>query len=93
MDPGIWINELQTIVARDSAYVGPHGDPLAHVYGVASQLRDIASSDRQREAIAIAVAEFKRWFKEKPSATAEVKERERRDLMAAIAGLRREYDA
>ena len=93
MDAGIWINELQTIVARDSAYVGPHGDPLAHVYGVASQLRDIASTDRQREAIAIAVAEFKRWFKEKPSATAEVKEFERRDLMAAIAGLRREYDA
>ena len=93
MDAGIWINELQTIVARDLAYVGPHGDPLAHVYGVASQLRDIASTDRQREAIAIAVAEFKRWFKEKPSATAEVKEREGRELMAAIAGLRREYDA
>jgi hypothetical protein len=93
MDAGIWINELQTIVARDSAYVGPHGDPLAHVYGVASQLRDIASTDRQREAIAIAVAEFKRWFKEKPSATAEVIARERRDLMVAIAGLRREYDA
>ncbi len=93
MDANIWINELQTIVARDSAYVGPHGDPLAHVYGVASQLRDIASTDPQREAIALALTEFKRWFKGKPGATAEVRERERRDVMAAIAGLRREYDA
>lgn len=93
MDASIWINELQTIVARDSAYVGPHGDPLAHVYGVASLLRDIASTDRQRQAIAIAIGEFKRWFKEKSSATAEVRERERHDVMAAIAGLRREYGA
>jgi hypothetical protein len=93
MDASIWINELQTIVARDSAYVGPHGDPLAHVYGVAAQLRDIASTDRQREAVAIAVAEFKRWFKQRFSATAEMRERERRDVMAAIAGLRREYGA
>lgn len=93
MDASIWINELQTIVARDSAYVGPHGDPLAHVYGVASQLRDIASTGSQREAIAIAIAEFKRWFKEKPGATAEMRERERRNVMAAIAGLRREYGA
>lgn len=93
MDASIWINELQTIVARDSAYVGPHGDPLAHVYGVASQLRDIASTDPQREAIAIAIAEFKRWFKEKPGATAEMRERERRNVVAAIAGLRREYGA
>jgi hypothetical protein len=93
MDASIWINELQTIVVRDAAYVGPHADPLAHVYGVASQLRDIASTDRQREAIAIAVAEFKRWFKGKPGATAERKEREHRDVMAALAGLRREYGA
>ncbi len=93
MDSSIWINELQSIVTRDSAYVGPHVDPLAHVYGVASHLRDMASSDRQREAIAVAVAEFKRWFKEKPSAADEVRERERHDVMAAIARLRREYGA
>jgi hypothetical protein len=93
MDASIWINELQTIVARDAAYVGPHGDPLAHVYGVASQLRDIAATDRQREAIAIAVAEFKRWFKGKSSAVTETRERERRDVMAALAGLKREYGA
>jgi hypothetical protein len=93
MDASIWINELQTIAAQDSGYVGPHGDPLAHVYGVASQLRDIASTDRQREAIAIAIAEFRRWFKAKPSATAEVRERERRAVLAAIGGLRGEYGA
>ena len=78
---------------QSSLEIWPTSDRMAIRWHMSMGWLPSSGTDRQREAIAIAVAEFKRWFKEKPSATAEVKEREGRELMAAIAGLRREYDA
>jgi len=92
MDPNVCIGELERIVQMDSSYVGPHGDPLAHAYGMASVLRDLASTDIQREKIAAAVAEIKSWYKSK-HAGAENVSAARRDAFAAIANLKQAYGA
>jgi len=90
MDPGICIKELERIVSSGSAYIGPHGDPLAHAYGMASVLRDIASTDNQRETIATAVAAIVSWFKGRQISSDETPEREH-NAIAAIADLKRAY--
>lgn len=91
MDASICIKEIEGIVDKGAAYVGPHSDPLAHVYGTASVLRDIASTDNQRENIATVVAEFKMWFKQSRLDTGADVERERQSVMRAIANLKRAY--
>jgi hypothetical protein len=91
MDANTCINELQSILDKGSAYIGPHSDPLAHVYGMASALRDIASNDSQKEKIAIAVSEFKIWFKGKRAASAEEGQRDHHNVTAAVANLKRAY--
>jgi hypothetical protein len=92
MDPNICIEELERIVETGSAYMGPHSDPLAHAYGVASVLRDIASTDDQREKIAAAVAEIKSWYKAKQVSIEEGVASEGK-AMAAITELKRAYGA
>jgi len=92
MDPNVCIGELERIVDLGSAYKGPHGDPLAHAYGMASVLRDIASTHEQRENIAAAMIEVKAWYK------ANQRSREdgaaaKRLVVAAIAKLKRAYGA
>ena len=91
MDPNICIAELERIVEMGSAYVGPHDDPLAQAYGVASVLRDLASTEDQREKISTAIAEIVGWYKTNQSADLEGATRERRKAVAAIAGLREAY--
>jgi hypothetical protein len=90
MDPNICIRELERIVETGSAYIGPHSDPLAHAYGVASVLRDIASTDVQREKIAAAVAEIKSWYKTKQVSSKESVASERKAI-AAIVDLKRAF--
>jgi hypothetical protein len=91
MDANICIREIERIVDAVPAYVGPHSDPLAHVYGMASVLREMASTHDQRENIAKTVAEFKSWFKQTRVNRSEDIVRARDDVMAAIANLRRAY--
>jgi hypothetical protein len=90
MDPNIGINELERIVRLGSNYRGPHGDPLAHAYGMASMLRDIAVTDSQRESIATAVAKIVSWFKANQISSNETAELEHGALVA-IKSLRRAY--
>jgi len=92
MDPNICIGELERIVEMGSAYKGPHGDPLAHAYGVASVLRDIASTDEQRQNIAATVIEVKDWYKANQR-SGEDGAAAKRPVAAAIAKLKRAYGA
>jgi len=91
VDANICIREIERIVEKGAAYVGPHTDPLAHVYGMASFLREMASTDDQKEKIAAAIAEFKEWFKQTRAKPAEDSARTRDNVMAAIADLKRAY--
>jgi hypothetical protein len=90
MDPNICIGELQRIAEMGGAYKGPHGDPMAHAYGVASVLRDIASTDEQRENIAAAMIEVKGWFKANQISSEEGAAAKRR-VDAALDKLKRAY--
>jgi hypothetical protein len=91
MDPNICIAELERIVKMGPAYVGPHGDPLAHAYGVASVLRDLASTDDQKEKVSMAIAEIVSWYKANQRADSEGAAREVQKAIAAIAALRDAY--
>jgi hypothetical protein len=91
MDATICIREIERIVESGPNYVGPHGDPLAHVYGMAAFLRDMASTDEQREMIAAAISEFKWWFKQTRARSSEDVARARDNVMVAIANLRRAF--
>jgi hypothetical protein len=91
MDPNISIAELERIVNMGPAYVGPHGDPLAHAYGVASVLRDLASSEDQKEKISAAIAEMVNWYKATQRADSAGAARERQKALSAIEDLRLAY--
>jgi hypothetical protein len=91
MDANICIREIERIVEAGPRYVGPHSEPLAHVYGMASVLRDQASTDIQRDDIAAVVAEFKSWFKQTSGNTHQGVEGESERVMAAIANLKRAF--
>ena len=91
MDANIGIREIERIVETGPAYVGPHGDALAHVYGTASALRDIASTEDQRERIARVVAEFKNWFRQTGGNTRAGTGGENEPVFAEIAKLRRAF--
>ena len=91
MDANICIREIERIVDQGPTYVGPHTDPLAHVYGMASFLREMASTDDQKEKIAVAIAEFKQWFKQTREKPAKDTGRARDNVMASIADLKRAY--
>jgi hypothetical protein len=91
MDPNIYIAELERIVTMGSAYVGPHGDPLAHAYGTASVLRDLASTEDQKEKISLAITEIVSWYKANQRAGSEGAARERQKAVDAIDGLRQAY--
>jgi hypothetical protein len=91
VDANICIREIERIVDQGPTYVGPHTDPLAHVYGMASFLREMASTDDQKEKIAVAIAEFKEWFKQTRVKPAEASARTRENAMAALADLKRAY--
>ncbi len=91
MDPNICIAELERIVKMGRTYIGPHGDPLAHAYGVASALRDLASTDDQKEKISMAIAEIVSWYKANQRADSEGAAREGERAIAAIAALRDAY--
>jgi|SRR5580658_8991647 hypothetical protein len=90
MDPNIYIGELERIVEMGAAYKGPHGDSLAHAYGVASVLRDIASTDEQREDIAAAVVQLKGWFKAN-QVSGEDGAAAKRQAVAALIKLKRAF--
>jgi hypothetical protein len=92
MDPNIYIAELERIVKMGSAYVGPHGDPLAQAYGTASVLRDLASTEDQKERISLAVTEIVGWYKVNQRAGSEGAARERQKAVDAIDGLRQAYN-
>ena len=91
MDANICIREIERIVKAGPAYVGPHSEPLAHVYGMASMLRDIASTDNQRDDIATVVSEFKNWFKQTCGNTHKGVAGESEPVIAAIASLKRAF--
>jgi hypothetical protein len=91
MDPNICIAELERIVKMGPAYVGPHGDPLAQAYGVASVLRDLASTENQKEKISMAIAEIVSWYKANQRVESEGAAPERQKAVAAIADLRQAY--
>jgi hypothetical protein len=90
MDPNICIGELERMVEMGGAYKGPHGDPLAHAYGVASVLRDIASTDEQREDIVATVIEVKAWFKASQKSS-EMGTAAKLKVAAALAKLKRAF--
>jgi hypothetical protein len=91
MDPNICIAELERIVKLGPAYVGPHDDPLAQAYGVASVLRDLASTENQKEKISMAIAEIVNWYRANQRVDSGGAARERQKAVAAIADLRQAY--
>lgn len=93
MDANICINELQAIVDRGAAYQGPHSDPFAHVFGMAAVLRDMASTDDQKDKIAAAISEFRIWFQARRSAPGEELDRARHNVIEAVAKLKEAYAA
>jgi hypothetical protein len=90
MDPNVCIGELERIVQMGGAYRGPHGDPLAHAYGVAAVLQDIASTDEQREDIVAAMIAVKGWFIANQKSSEEGAAA-KRQVGAALAKLKRAY--
>ncbi|MDB6083798.1 MAG: hypothetical protein JWN43_1679 [Gammaproteobacteria bacterium] len=91
MDPTICIREIERIVQAGPGYVGPHSEPLAHVYGVASVLRDQASTEIQREDLAAVISEFKVWFKRTDGNTHDGDPGASERVLAAIANLKRAF--